>query len=280
MDRVAGLAKSLSTSEEELLRASIVLQNSMEGACTTFAVNSRATVDGKIYSGWNLDLYPWLGPILSHPWLFVIKIPGRYTYVGYGVPILLNIGLLNEKGLTSVTTAIPHIQDTGFPGLPYNIINNIVMERCANVREAGEMVDSLPRLVIDVPYARLQNANLLFADTAGTIALVESSYHYCKCSYSTNGSQASTNHHVYLKSSGSTGSPSSHERLNKIWELLNQNRGKINLEVIKDMMRTEPVCNDDTLCAFIILPEEKIIYFCKGNPFVGTFEPHHFSRYL
>ena len=119
-----------------------------------------------------------------------------------------------------------------------------------------------------------------FRTHAGTIALVESSYRYCKSSYSTNGTQASTNHHIYLESSGCTGSAGSHARLEKIWELLNQNYGEINLEVMKDMMRTPPMCNGETLCAFIILPEDDIIYFCKGSPSDGTFKPYDFSKYL
>lgn len=269
--RYHGLAESLSADVPDVVALSLFLPAILFRGCTTSASAPPAT-DGGVYLTWNLDLWPLWGlkQAITLPPLSVVSIPGKNRYMIFGVPLVAGIGLLNDKGLALVGNACGTTDDG--EGLTALEISTIVMEECSNVEEAAALIEGLDRF--SSSGFSLFNLNYLFADAEGGICSIEATHNYFHAAFSgqneshtelvdgellevvgQKGMLAQGNHHQYLDfnrtgapSSGPDGYESSWIRANRMWDLLRENYGGIDLE--KAMSFTKDRANGVSLGPF------------------------------
>jgi hypothetical protein len=189
--------------------------------------------------------------LVTVPPLAVVSPPGKNEYIMLGIPLIAGIGLLNDKGLALVGNACG-TSDCG-DGLTAIEIPNLVMERCSAAKEAAEFIEGTERF--SSSGFSLFNLNYLWGDAEGGIASVEATHNYFAVAYSgneshfeyVNGEVVKTtgksgilgqgNHHQYLDyhetgapSPGPDGYQSSWMRCARMWELLRENYGNIDLQ--------------------------------------------------
>ncbi len=212
-------------------------------------------------------LYPLMGLIdigIEHmPGLFsfiVRKAPGGYKSIGLTIPIIgMSVSLMNEKGLSFVGNNNGLVGDPADAGGGLSSIELITMcmDHAANVHEAAELIESAPRASGGGLGATM---NVIFGDSEGGIASIEYSHSYFEAAF---GGEEEThreyvdgdytlvegredilgqaNHHQYLPYE-LTGSPgpgdyqSSWIRCARMWELLNEHYGGIDLAVCKGIL--------------------------------------------
>jgi hypothetical protein len=250
--------------------------------CTTGAAGPKATANGESYLVWTMDLYwftyalieiltPILYPLMAlmdfgiehMPGLFsfiVREVPGGYKSIGLTIPILgLSISLMNEKGLSFVGNnngLVGDPADVG-EGLSSMELLSKSLDYCANVHEAADLIESLPRAAGAGLGATM---NIIFGDGEGGIASIEYSHNYFAAAFSGKGEihreyidgdytlvggrediLGQANHHQYLPYE-LTGSPSPGDyqsswiRADRIWELLNEHYGEIDLDICKEIL--------------------------------------------
>jgi hypothetical protein len=218
--------------------------------------------------------------------------------------------LLNDKGLTFVGNAVA-MKDEG-PGLSNMEILNKIMDRCSTVREAAKIIESSPRFTSS-EFGPC-NMNYLLGDAKGEIASVEATHQYFAVKYGkeTGGILAQVNHHQWLDYN-KTGaySPedyvSSWTRGERMWELLRENKGEIDLELAMSFTadtangqepgvggyesicrykeRVDPLSHYDpsregTCFTFVIQPKEKIVWWCGAHPDEAPYIKIDLSEYL
>jgi hypothetical protein len=260
LSRYEGLADALEMDLLKVVATAMHMPSFLFKGCTTGASAPPATKDGQVYLSWNLDIMSlwWVfKQIMTFPLLSVTAIPGKYKYITFGFPLIAGIGLLNEKGLALVGNACA-TGDCG-DGLTALEIPNMAMERCSNVQEVAELIESVERFSSSA--FSLFNMNYLWADAQGGICTVEATHNFFKAAFSEPnenhmeydhandqivmkpgmpGILGQANHHQYLlyeqtgaPSPGPDGYPSSWVRAGRMWELLRENYGNIDLEKVK-----------------------------------------------
>ncbi len=256
LSRYRGLADALGVDLLEVVVASIYLPPLVFRGCTTSASAPPAT-DGGVYLSWNLDIWGFWGlkQLITLPPLTVTAIPGKYKYITFGIPLIAGIGLLNEKGLALVGNACG-TTDCG-DGLTALEIPNMIMEQCSNVREAAKFAEDSERFSSSA--FSLFNLNYLWADEEGGICTIEATHDFFKAAFSgpdephleyVNGKLVEQpgklgilgqgNHHQYLDygltgapSPGPDGYESSWIRATRMWDLLRENYGQIDVDKVK-----------------------------------------------
>ncbi len=352
--RYYGLAQSLSTDVSEVVALSLFLPVILFRGCTTSASAPPATDDG-VYLSWNLDLWPLWGlkQVITFPPFSVVSIPGKNRYMVFGIPLVAGIGLLNDKGLALVGNACGTTDDG--EGLTVLEISTLVMEECSNVEEAAGLIEGLDRF--SSSGFSLFNMNYLLADAEGGICSIEATHNYFHAAFGgqneshlewankellevegREGVLSQGNHHQYLDfnktgapSPGPEGYESSWIRTNRMWDLLRENYGDIDLE--KAMSFTKDRANgvsvgpfeqggfnsicrtefplgyidyylgslsgkyiaggtsawahdmyvlgpDQTDWAFVIEPQERVIWWAAGWPTLFDYRPIHCGELL
>ncbi len=317
LERLEGLSSSTGIGLLELLTIKMAMPSMLTG-CTTTASAPPATSDGQVYITWNFDglclLKLWIGQNL--PILIMNDIPGCNKYITVSfMPLMGWDGLLNDKGLAFSGNTVA-TTDAG-DGLTCMEIVCMALERCSNVHEVVELMQSLP--IFTSSAMSVYNLAYLWADAEGGIASIECTHNYFAVNYGEDGILAHTNHHQWLDrnltgSFGREDYPSSYIRFERAWELLREYRGSIDLQVIKKIVsdnangitvlgreiggsnsischhygdplqKTEgaPLGTAliDTLCSIIIEPKELIIHWCPGHPDRLPFIPIYCAKLL
>jgi hypothetical protein len=322
LERLKGVQASTKVRPEQLILLGMAFNAFLGKAgagCTVSASAPPATVGDRVFLTWNLDfsyIYKMILPnlvsdpevdepeILGMSLFFVRDIEGHNKVFCLGIPGILEMPLLNDKGLAFVGNAV-RMRDEG-AGLSMVEILNKIMDQCSTVEEAAEIIKNSPRFTSSA--MDLCNLNYLFGDAEGGIASVEATHQYFAVKYGkeTGGILAQANHHQWLDYH-KTGAASSNRqpygyksswiRATRMWELLEENEGKITLE--KAMSFTADTANgpepgkggydsicrygprdsaklipnasssfkeDSTLMAFVIQPKERIIWYCGAHP--------------
>jgi hypothetical protein len=258
LSRYQGLADALGIDLLEVIATAMNMPSFLFRGCTTSASAPPATKD-EVYLSWNLDIMSFWGlkQIMTFPIFTVTSIPGKYRYITFGLPLIAGIGLLNEKGLALVGNACG-TSDCG-DGLTAIEIPNMIMEQCSTAKEAAEFMRGIERFSSSA--FSLFNMNYLWGDAEGGIASVEATHNYIGVGYSgwdeyhyeydraddqiakvrgMPGILGQGNHHQYLDyhetgapSPGPDGYPSSWIRCARMWELLRENYGEIDLEKVE-----------------------------------------------
>ncbi len=244
LERLKGLAASLGTSVENLQAISIYLSKVIMGGCTASFCAPPATKDGEVYLSWNVDFFK-AAEIIGKFFIFYIsEIPGYNRYVAFGIPCLFGLHLLNEFGLSCVGAAVG-LKDGGGKGLMDTEISNLCMEKCHDVSEVlntykNTKLYSFP----GISGGMVLNLNFIWGDRAGNGLAIEHSSNYIHYEYAKDGILAIANHHQFINRK-LTGSPDPNElpgisgsfcRLGRMWKLLRENKGNIDLSILKRVM--------------------------------------------
>jgi hypothetical protein len=270
LERFAGISSSTGIDIYRLNFISILFSKLFKIACTDTFSAPPATSDGKVYLTWNMDIFGASRIFLNFLRLIVIEIPNFKRYVGFGLPILGTIGILNQDGLAYVGTAVGLKDGNGTDGLLDMDINNLCMEKCEDVESVVKLyrenkVTSIKGLTASI----FLNLNCIWGDAEGKGVAIEHSSKYIHFEFAKEGILAIANHHQFLDRN-LTGSPTpsqmnaitgSYCRLGRVWKLLRENKGNISLDVlkkissdhilekehVKDFSYNEPI-DDGTIC--------------------------------
>jgi hypothetical protein len=184
-----GMSETSGVSYEDLVTFNTFNdESSMQLACTCFAAAGSGTVDGQALSSKNRDIHN------IQVLMFVEPLEG-YSFMGMMSAGALGIAQgLNEKGLAIGHTwmKVPATDATGFS--PF-IINQMVMEQCADVAEAVTFIDDVPKaegatfILSDATVAAfVETVPTMYVPVFGNDVAVE---------MITDGAGVHTNHYVY-----------------------------------------------------------------------------------
>jgi len=158
----------------------------------------------------------------------------------FGVP------LMNEKGL-SLSAASMTINEDGEGLTPFELAS-VVMERAGDVDEAIELLSMLPRYsTSDIYWGNWMNWSFTLADAKEVVATVEMTTTLFEAIKPENNIIARANHYDYLPDEMTTCYPfapqyskgeasacfGSRMRASRMWELLTDNYGNIDLALVK-----------------------------------------------
>jgi hypothetical protein len=212
--------------------------------CTNSFCAPPATKDGEVYLSWNMDIFGATKILRYLPVIYVASFPESYKYVCFGIPILFGLGVLNEKGVSFVPTAVG-IKDGGGDGLLDFEFNNLCMETCDNVSDIIKTYKTKPRYSFPGLGAGIfLNYNCIWGDVEGNGVAIEHSSNHITFKYAEDGILAIANHHQFLDRNltGSTDPnqqpaiSGSYCRLGRMWNLLKQKNGNIDLQVLKEIL--------------------------------------------
>lgn len=182
---------------------------------------------------------------------------------------------VNDQGLAYGGTSVVS-KDSNPEGIISNALLRLVVQRCASVPEAVEMLKKIP-----VMY---QSANLTFADAQGNLVVVEKSPTRTVVRRPRKGAIFATNHWITAKMK---------EILNGDKQLLENSRARFknftrlvkerklhSVERIKEILRDHSspgaICQHGpymhTSVAYVILPHERALLFSYGKPCKNEFE--------
>jgi len=298
LERLKGLSDRIGIPLEDLVAIELygpgLFRFGFRG-CTTSASAPPATGDSKTYITWNIDgaWDMWKLFQFRIPHLVVNTVLGHNRYISWGVPILFEDGILNEKGLACTANTNTQTKGTGMGLLP-TWINAMAMATCSNVYEVAELIASLPRFSGSDPLTTMLGTNYLWADAHGGIASTEWTHSHfgVKFGEETGGIMGQANHNQWLDRNltgglGPDESPSTYARCARMWGLLREHYGHLDLATMKSIVSDHGpgnphIGNSMTICrhfdpeaglnqagtgvCLIIEPNERVINWCPGHP--------------
>jgi hypothetical protein len=307
LERLKGLSDATLIPVDALIAIQLYLPGLFRlniNGCTRSASTFPATLNNETYLTYNVDgaLDMWkIISVLFGGLVLIQDIPGLHKVISWGVPILFGMFFLNEKGLSCAWSSNTCTKDPGL-GLPALLLAVMAMERCSNVHEAAELIEKMPRMG-GIPIIGWDCMNLMWADAEGGIADFEFTHAHFAVKYGdeTGGILAGANHNQYIDRNLTGCSPpgeypSSYARCARMWELLRENYGSIDLEVLKSIVSDHgpgnpKVGDKNTICRHIVSPDnlkipvsisdlplgstgiclitqpkDMIIHWCPGHP--------------
>lgn len=203
LERIRGIAQGSGIDLDELGLISMFFT---KFNCAQSASAPPATKDGAVYLSWNLDLVNIAKPLFALPLLSVTSPEGGYKTLVLGIPYVLGIGLMNEKGLSLAGASIT-VSDSGEGLTPFEL-SLLIMERCRSVKEAVNLLETVPRFSTDDYFwGNFTNWSYSLADADGGIGTVEFTSHAIASAYGDNGILARANCYDYLPEELTTCSP-------------------------------------------------------------------------
>ncbi|RBP84530.1 acyl-CoA:6-aminopenicillanic acid acyl transferase [Cytobacillus firmus] len=231
-EEIQGLAEGagISLGESYLLQVRAELNKifqTNQTECTTFAVASEVTADGSPLIGQNADLPAFYGELSiviesipdQGPATMMLTPAGQISFIG-----------INDAGVGAFGNFVTC--DGWRVGFPRYFLTKLALT-CSTVAEAVNLVD--------IVY-RSSSRNLLMLDKQGGIADVETIPSKISLIEAKNGILAHSNHFVspqLLDEERLTGIEleNSRVRIARMEEMLDANRGKLNAEVMQDILR-------------------------------------------
>jgi hypothetical protein len=203
LERLRGIAQGSGVGLDELGLVSMFLT---KFNCAQSASAPPATKDSAVYLSWNLDLVNIAKPLFALPLLSVTSPENGYKTLVLGIPYLLGIGLMNEKGLSLAGASIT-VSDSGEGLTPFEL-SLLIMERCRSVKEAVNLLENVPRFSTDDYFwGNFTNWSFSLADATGGIGTVEFTSHFIASAFGDNGILARANCYDYLPQELTTCSP-------------------------------------------------------------------------
>ncbi len=205
--------------------------------CTTFAVLAEGTSDGIPLIGQNADLpvfYGEIGVVVEiapddAPAVLMLTPAGQVSYIG-----------INAQGLGIFANFLTC--DGWRVGYPRYLLSRLALTK-DTVEEAIAAIRSVPRA---------SSRNLILLDAQGTAADLETTPTNDARLDPENGLLAHSNHYVAEDLGNEDRSAerprhNSRVRLERMRELLAENRGNLNAKVMQDLLR-DRTCHPDTIC--------------------------------
>lgn len=244
LERLEGISQATGISTERLIRASFVL--SLGPKCAQAGAAPPATDDGQVYLSWNFESALLARPIFSIPFFSVLEPKNGYKTFFWGLPYLIGVAIMNEKGLSLAASAMNY-EDDG-TGLTSFELASMAMERCATIPEVTELLGSVPRFSTSDPtFGASINWTFSMADERGNVAMIEFTHSYLEWDYGEQGIVGRANTYQLLPLEKTTCIPESRYftpdmalacwgadmRAFRMWELLRTHYGSIDLEAMK-----------------------------------------------
>ncbi len=188
---------------------------------------------------------------------------------------------MNEHGLALALSIIISIEDADSTvGVQRAFFARLILEECRSVKDALKIFSKT-----DLAY---QGANFLICDPSGDCALIEKSHQHQSVIRPNEGVIASTNHFTDTRmlQFGKTVGPSSKARLERIDQLLESNRGNIDLAETKAFLRdhahglsSNSICrhtltNGNTVQAYVLDPCRRRVFIADGHPCTSRFQQY------
>ena len=329
LEELRGLAASTNIKLERLLYLKSFL-SSFGGSCSLMLATGNATKNNETFLINNIDnviesvrdlFYVFVDRLAMAFKLFWVKDVSYsefdYKYVYYGIPVIMEFPIINEKGLgfgvvgTKATKNESRDIDIG-PGIDMDMLRSLAMFTCKNVSEVACLYKSMERMSTLSPSGTLINDVTAWCDSEGSILMIEETNNYITTVFG-NSTEITgapeeilwhANHHQWLDPN-LTGSiypgeyPSSELRAIRTKELLEDNYGNINLEICKQMAGDHgggfnpnrkdsgDICRHSdkrsivfTVVSFIINPKELTLYVSPISPCKGLYLKCDFSKKL
>ena len=309
LEEFEGLSDCLHIKIEKLIFLRKLINSFFLDQCTVTLSTGKATKDNQTFLTQNFDpvgnnitsflLHVLFFRFVSYN-LWIVKVNTmRYTYAFFGIPLLREFTVLNEKGLAHGGNGIRYTSNLSQPidegeGLSLVSLRRLTMMICANITDVVNVWKTSPRE---------SNRNdgimtVVYCDAEGNLVSIESTHSYFVAVYgnSTNMTDSyedilwHTNHFLWLNSS-LTGSikpeenPGSVLRYKRCKELLEENYGNITLEICQEICRdhcegfipnekdSADICMHPEVNAFrmtaysyIVLPNTLTIYYTHHSP--------------
>ena len=160
LDKVEGIIAGGRLRSEDFKAFFYARDLSSQMGCTNLAVLPGRTRDDSILVGVNYDWY-----FQSQEWCEIrsIRPEGALTSVRVTHHWAGSPDGINEAGLGVFLSVLPQDRIAG-PGIPWHLVTDIMLETCHNVSQAGEFLESLPRL---------RAFNYLVTDALGQAVVLE-----------------------------------------------------------------------------------------------------------
>ncbi|MFZ6030241.1 MAG: C45 family autoproteolytic acyltransferase/hydrolase [Chloroflexota bacterium] len=157
-EEIHGFADGLSVSPEQIAYYAWSYQG--DGRCSQIAALPAVTTNGHLLVGRN---YEWNHQESDHR-LVTTRIRGRAAHIGFSEMLFGRDDGINEHGLCVTMSSGAPMAPTEPGGCTFWAVIRTVLERCQNVDEAIELIQSIP-----ISF----NLNLMLADRSGQAALME-----------------------------------------------------------------------------------------------------------
>ncbi len=220
---------------EEFGTYDIVMSNASQDlaltgqACSAFAAWGEATADGYLYLGRNLD-HSGMIPMAEFQCLAFFNPDEGYPFVVHSYPSHVGtMSGMNSEGIvitSNYSISVP--RETTIFGLPYMLVVRKALQYSSTIEEALDIILKSPRTV---------GLNLMVADKERAVVVELTAYRMVvreaeNAIYSTNQFQD-----PYMKQFQATGWMASALRDQRFEELINENWGKIDVNLARDFMR-------------------------------------------
>lgn len=313
LNEFEGLSASTHIKLERLIYLHNFLHYILGDNCTNILATGKATKDNNTFLIQNLD-----GNIVEAIILrfFSLKIcvvkpfdSNSYRYAYFGIPILFEIPLLNEKGLGHGETAIicnknRYKRTMDKDGIYINTLIRATMKTCKNVYEVASLWEKT-KIGYSKKIGQVDQATA-WCDKEGGILSIEVGPRMIKTvfgdSTETTGVKKGilwhARHHQWLNPL-ETGSvlpnelPTSLYNAERAKELLQLNYGNISIDTCKNIARDHGKGEFDALCkhrtkkrpvltiiSYIIQPKDMAVYLTQGSPCKSKFRKYILSKKL
>lgn len=280
MEELAGLGEGAGiTADEALLLqvrqevVNLARHGSADRECTSYAVGTGYTSNGKVYSGQNIDL---AGDFERISNVVTFAVDGRPKILMVSPAGQISCNGINERGMSINCNYLPC--DGWKKGYPRYLISRMLIEK-DSFGEACAALEGIKE--------RAASRNFLLADRNGNIADFETTSTAVGRIDAT-GKFVHSNHFLHpnmllYETSEDYEMVDSLGRLNRLNDLFEQNKGKINDLTIQGFLRNhddEPYCvcmhpfeknAYHTFASLIQNLTDSVMEVCKGNPCQGEY---------
>jgi len=238
--------------------------------CTVVAVLPERTTDGRPIVGRNFDFFHDVSEESAAT--YRAGPAGRYASLGNCDIWVGREDGLNEAGLFVGQAAI--FMRGLQPGLTFWFIVRLLLDRCATVDEALELIQRVPHAA---------SWTYLLADAAGRAVVVEPTVEGIELRYPEDGLLVLTNHAVCARWAGREQfvPPDSHPRYNRLRQLLG-GKEKVDVEAVRRALRDHrgKVCSHGehmpkrkfgTLWSVVGRPGERQLEIAAGRPCMAAY---------
>jgi predicted choloylglycine hydrolase len=157
-EEIRGFAEALGAAPEQVIFYAFTYQG--DGRCSHFAVLPAISADGHLRVGRSYEYFQDHSDLR----LVTVRIDGRPAHIGFSEILFGRDDGLNEHGLCVTMSAGAPMAPTEPGGCTFWAVLRTVLDRCASVDEAIELVGTIP-----ISF----NFNMLIADRSGQAARME-----------------------------------------------------------------------------------------------------------
>ncbi len=329
LEELEGLSTITNIDVERLVVIQNIINSIFFGGCTTTLSTGKATKNNETFLTQNIDInadtivdfvglifYQVINRLFRRYWVARINTM-KYNYAFFGIPILKEIPIINEKGLGFGgngirTTENPNLTIDEGKGIPTHQLIRLSMMTCANVSEVAKLWKNSERAADTTKKGHhwTDFGASAWCDKEGNILMIEQSHSYIITVFGNSTDITKSledilwhaNHNQWLDSN-LTGTiprieyPSSAMREDRAHDLLKEHYGNITLEICKKINRdheggidkgsrdSSDICrhpDKDSLVitshSWIVVPKKMTVYWTRGSPCRSRFIKTDFSK--